>query len=156
MTFFHAHANTLLSEGDKATAIFDLFNEVLASPLAHLRRIKFEALGLPSLDMLAMGARFTEEEVSTVIKALLLDKAPNPDGFMTWFFHVAWPVIRYDVMMAFNAFWRMDTRHQHNTNDALMVLSPKTADAKTIKDYRPIALIHSVAKVLVNRLAPKL
>jgi hypothetical protein len=41
-----------------------------------------------------------------------------------------------------------------------MVLLPKTAEAVTVRDYRPITLIHSVgkliAKVMVNRLAPKL
>jgi hypothetical protein len=51
-------------------------------------------------------------------------------------------------------------RHLHNTNDAFMVLLPKTADAKTIKDYRPIPLIHSIGKpitkVLVNRLVSRL
>jgi hypothetical protein len=82
--FFHAHANTrhrrnhiqslrqgdqtLLSEDDKAAAIFDFFNEVLASPPVHSRRIKFEALGLLSLNLSAMGTRFTEDEVSMVIK----------------------------------------------------------------------------------------
>jgi hypothetical protein len=41
-----------------------------------------------------------------------------------------------------------------------MVLLPKTAKAEAIKDYRPITLIQSIgkliAKVLVNRLAPRL
>jgi hypothetical protein len=63
-------------------------------------------------------------------------------------------------MSAFDAFWHLDMRHLHNTNNALMVLLPKIAEAKAIKDYRPIALIHSIdkliAKALANRLAPRL
>jgi hypothetical protein len=41
-----------------------------------------------------------------------------------------------------------------------MVLLPKTAEAATIKDFRPISVIHClgklVSKILVNRLAPRL
>jgi hypothetical protein len=70
------------------------------------------------------------------------------------------PVIRHDLMSAFDTFWRLDTRHFHNTNDAPMVLLPKKGDAEIVSDYRLIALIHSIDKlidkVLTNRLAPKL
>jgi hypothetical protein len=73
----------LLSEDDKVAVIFDFFNKVLASPPVHSRKIKFEALGLASLELLAMGARFIEEEVWMVIKGLPPYKAPIPNGFMT-------------------------------------------------------------------------
>jgi hypothetical protein len=140
--------------------IFDFFNEVLASPPAHSHRIKFKVLGLPSLDRLAMSARFPEEEVWSVIKGLPPDKVPGPDGFMTQFFQVMWPVIRHNVMSTFDALWRLDMRHWHNTDDALMVLLPKSIDAETMSDYWPITLIHSIgkliAKVLVNKHAPRL
>jgi hypothetical protein len=87
------------------------------------------------------------------------DKASGPDSFTARFFQAAWPVIRHDLMSAFDAFWRLDTRHLHSMNDALIVLLPKSAEAESMKEFRPIALIHSVgkitAKVLANRLAPK-
>jgi len=45
-------------------------------------------------------------------------------------------------------------------NNGLIVLLPKKPDAKEARDYRPIALIHSfaklISKLLANRLAPKL
>jgi hypothetical protein len=174
--FFHAHANTrcqrnhirslrhgdltLLSEDDKAAMIFDFFNEVLASPQAHSCKIMFEALGLPSLELSAMGTRFSKEEVWTVIKGLPSDKAPGPNGFTARFFQSVWPVIKHDVISAFDAFWCLTMQHLHNTNDAFMVLLPKTVNAKIIKDYRSIAFIHSIgkliAKVLANRLVPRL
>jgi hypothetical protein len=97
MTFFHEHANarhwrnhirllrrgdrTLIAEDDKAAAIFDFFNEVLVSPPSHSCHMKFEALGMSSLDLFALGGRFTEEEVWSVTKGLPPDKAPVPDGF---------------------------------------------------------------------------
>jgi hypothetical protein len=47
-------------------------------------------------------------------------------------------------------FWSIDTRHLHNMNNALMVLLPKSTDATTVRDYRPIALIHSVSKLIAK------
>jgi hypothetical protein len=61
-----------------------------------------------------------------VIKGLEPDKAPSPDGFTTLFFQAAWPMIRHDLMSAFDTFWHLDMRHLHTKNDALMVLLPKT------------------------------
>jgi hypothetical protein len=61
-------------------------------------------------------------------------------------------------MATFDAFWRLDTRNFHSINEALMTLIPKSAAAKSIKDYRHIALIHVLgklfSKVLAARLAP--
>jgi hypothetical protein len=63
-------------------------------------------------------------------------------------------------MVAINAFWHLDTRDFHSTNDALMVLLPKGQEAHTIRDYRPISLIHLIgkliSKLLAARLAPRI
>jgi hypothetical protein len=103
-----------------------------------------------------MGTRFTEDKLWSDIKGLPLDKAPDPDDFMACFFQVAWSVIRHDIMFVFDAFWHLDTWHLHNTNDALMVVLQKTADATTIRDYRSIALIHSTDKLITKALVPRL
>jgi hypothetical protein len=91
---------------------------------------------------------------------MLQDKAPGPDGFATCFLHIAWDIIRPDIMKAFDAFWHFDTRSFHLLNDALMILLPKKANAATMRDYRPISLIHIVgkifSKVLASRPAPRL
>jgi hypothetical protein len=46
------------------------------------------------------------------------------------------------------------------TNSANIVLIPKRPDEEAVADYRPISLIHSIAKIfsklLANRLAPVL
>jgi hypothetical protein len=63
-------------------------------------------------------------------------------------------------MAAFDAFWRLDTINFHDVNEALLSLLPKSPKAETLKDFRPISLIHLLgklfSKVLVNRLAPRL
>ncbi|KAM0924080.1 hypothetical protein ACQ4PT_005078 [Festuca glaucescens] len=63
-------------------------------------------------------------------------------------------------MDAFWSLWSGDCRGLHVANQALVSLLPKHADAVEIKDFRPISLIHSVAKlvakVLSSRLAPRM
>jgi hypothetical protein len=63
-------------------------------------------------------------------------------------------------MLAFEAFWHMDSRDLHAVNNGLLTLLPKTPTVACLKDYIPISLIRYigklVSKVLVNRLAPRL
>ncbi|KAM0840384.1 hypothetical protein ACQ4PT_059703 [Festuca glaucescens] len=63
-------------------------------------------------------------------------------------------------MEAFETLWRGDTRGLHLANQALISLLPKHTYAVEVRDFRPISLIHSVAKlvakVLSTRLAPKM
>jgi mannosylglycoprotein endo-beta-mannosidase len=93
-----------------------------------------------------------------VICSQELDKAPRPDGFTGRFYTACWPIIKDDIMEAFETLWRGNSRGLHVANQALIVLLPKRMDAVEVKDFRPISLIHSVAKlvakVLSARLAP--
>jgi hypothetical protein len=60
--------------------------------------------GLPSVELLKFSARFTEQEIWNVIKALPSDKALGSDGFTTRFLQVAWSVIRPDIMRVLSEF----------------------------------------------------
>jgi hypothetical protein len=99
-----------------------------------------------------------ESEVWAMVRSLPPDKVPGPDGFTARFLQAAWPVIKGDIKCAFNAFWYLYSRNFHIVNHALMTLLPKIADASTVRDYRPISLIHVLgklfSKVLTDRLAP--
>jgi retron-type reverse transcriptase len=79
---------------------------------------------------------------------------------MVRFLQVAWDIIRPDLMVVLDVFWCHDTRDLHATNEALMILLPKSTEVEAIKEYKPISLIHSVdkliSKLLVNYLAPKI
>jgi hypothetical protein len=54
----------------------------------------------------------------------------------------------------------MDTRSFHLINGATMILLPKSKDAQSIYEFRPISLIHCLGKLfskaLAVRLAPKM
>jgi hypothetical protein len=59
-------------------------------------------------------------------------------------------------MAALNAFWCWDLRDLHATNKALMTFLPKSVEAASIADYRPISLIHIVGKIISKLLANQL
>jgi hypothetical protein len=171
--FFNAHANgrchrnyvrSLMVDGEvvvfeerKADAAFCYFDQILGTLSPRSNSISLDLLNLPYLDPAGMGARFTEAEVWATIKGLPPDKSPGPNGFTTRFLQVSWELIRPDIMAALDAFWRLDTRDLHATNDAFLVLLLKSLEAVTIRDYRLISLIHLIgkiiSKILANRLA---
>jgi hypothetical protein len=145
--FFHAHANArrrhnfirsfvpdgcvVIDEEAKAEVALDFFENILATPPTRARRIKLDQLDLSHVDMTGMCSRL----VWAVIRALPPDKAPGLDGFSARFLQAAWPVIRHDLMMAFDSFWHLDARNLHSVNEALLTLLPKSAEALTVKDY---------------------
>ena len=67
-----------------------------------------------------------------------------------------WP--KLDIIAALNVFSSLDGHSFHLVNDALLVLLRKKSDADSIKDYRPISLMHSfgkmITKCLVSGLTP--
>lgn len=103
---------------------------------------------------------FSEEEIWSAIKELPSDLAPEPDGFTGLFYKSTWGIIKHDVINAFNALWSLDARSFNLLNDAVMILLRKREAPTTLKDYRPISLMHSFSKLFANclarRLAPRL
>lgn len=116
-------------------------------------------LGLPPHDLEELDSQFTEKEVWDSIKQLPSDRAPGPDGFTGRFYKACWLIIKNDVMAVFFAIWSRKLAHFNKLNTALITLIPKEG-ADEVKDFRPISLVHSMAKlvtkILANRLAPKL
>lgn len=88
------------------------------------------------------------------------DRAPGPDGYTGRFYKACWQIIKLDFMAAIITLQQGDSRKLWKINSAYLTLIPKKADALHAKDYRPISLIHSfaklVAKILASRLAPHL
>nr|ABA97942.1 retrotransposon protein, putative, LINE subclass [Oryza sativa Japonica Group] len=103
---------------------------------------------------------FTVDEVWRAIVDSPRDKAPGPDGFSGQFYHCFWGIIQEDVLAALNQLHRMDGSSLHKVNKAFISLLPKRPDAKNLKDFWPISLVHSFVKlftkILSRCLAPKL
>lgn len=80
--------------------------------------------------------------------------------FTAEFFQACWTTVKDDVMAAFGKLHALHGRGFQGLNQALLVLIPKKPDSATLRDFRPIGLIHSfaklVAKALALRLSPRL
>lgn len=91
-----------------------------------------------------------------MIHALPSDKAPGPDGFTGKFFKECWDIIKDDVMLAINHFSHLHAENLHWLNSVNIALIPKKDGAEDITDFRPISLIHAVAKLIAKILATRL
>ena len=111
---------------------------------------------IPRYDLEALDIPFSEEEVWNTIKNLPSDKASGPDGFTGKFYKTCWAVIKGDLMDALQAVWRKNFRNLWMLNSAYITLIPKKTEADQVKDFRPISLVHSFAKLVTKMLANRL
>jgi hypothetical protein len=111
---------------------------------------------LQQIPGLELDRAFTESEIERAVKNLPNEKAPGPDGFTNDFYKCCWQIIKADVFNAFQAFYNQHCGAFDCLNRAQVVLIPKVEVATDPKDYRPISLIHSFAKLLTKVLAMRL
>ncbi|XP_058776449.1 uncharacterized protein LOC131650760 [Vicia villosa] len=97
----------------------------------------------------------TEAEVWKAINSMGESKAPGVDGYNAKFYKASWSVIKNDIMKVVHDFF-VTNRMYRAVNCALVTLIPKTKEAKSMKDMRPIAccttLYKIISKVLTTRL----
>jgi len=118
--------------------------------------VDWDLIQLPRSDLQHLEAEFTEVEVKAVVQDIASEKAPGPDGFIGVFYKTSWEVIKDDVPTAMNFFYSRHDQHFNLLNTAHIVLLPKKDDARTVGDYRPISLSHSIAKLISKVLAVRL
>jgi hypothetical protein len=159
-TVISREGQTLTSHDDNAAEFADFYNGMLGTHENREATIDLEALGVPSHELANLDAPFSEDEVWETIKRLPSDKAPGSDGFTGRFYKTCWPIIKTDVMAAISCVWARKFRNLRPLNSAFITLLPKLQPAQGVKDYRPISLVHSFAKLvtkfLANRLAGRL
>jgi hypothetical protein len=151
------HEGQTFSEDEaKAGAVFSYYNSILGTPFARTHRINLAQLSLSRLDLSTLAEPFMLEEVARAVMESPSDRAPGPDGFGVGFVKAVWAVMAADVLRAFSAFWNMDFRNFNCLNEAFMVLLHKTQNPVTLRDYRPISLIHTIGKLFAKTLALRL
>jgi hypothetical protein len=96
---------------------------------------------------------FTEKEIHEALLQTSPDKASGPDGFTGAFFRSCWAIVKGDLMATMNSIHDARCVNLDLLNSANVILIPKKEGAEHITDYRPISLIHSVAKLLTKVLA---
>ena len=111
--------------------LFEFYNGLTGAEFKRDEDMDLKVLSVPSLDLHALDALFSMEEIWAVVKDMPPDKAPGPDGFLDCFFQSAWPIKRKDTLLAVKS-----------------VLLPKKEGVVDVKDFQPISLAHSLGTVL--------
>jgi hypothetical protein len=140
--------------------VFDHFSSHFGAKEQRECTLNWDKLGMTRHDLRHLEEDFSVEEVFAVVKDIANEKAPGPDGYIGVFFKQSWAVVRQDLMLAVNFFSQRHGQHFNLLNSAHVVLIPKKPDAKTLSDFRPISLTHSIpkffSKLLSTRLAAEL
>jgi hypothetical protein len=142
------------SHEDKAQVLLNFYSNLIGTSEQRGNSINLEAIGVQHHDLHMLDAPISKEVWNT-IKSLPSDKALGPDRFTKRFYKVCWTIIKEDIMAAVSAVWR-DFRNFRLLNSAYVTLLPKMEGAAQAKDFRPISLIHSFAKLITKILANRL
>uniref|UniRef100_A0A453BCR0 Reverse transcriptase domain-containing protein n=1 Tax=Aegilops tauschii subsp. strangulata TaxID=200361 RepID=A0A453BCR0_AEGTS len=138
-----------------AKAAFAHFEALLGTATAREHSLDLSQLIEPT-DLADHDASFSAEEIWEAVKRLPARKAPGPDGFTAEFLRACWTTIRQDFLDVFQQLYDLRGRGFYKLNQALLTLLPKKADAQGLRDYRPICLIHLVAKIFAKVLSIRL
>jgi hypothetical protein len=98
---------------------------------------------------------FSLEELDNLVQDMKSDTAPGPDGLHVQFLKKLWPLIRMGVLHIVNDFLlgRIDISR---LNFGVLSLIPKVPGADNISQFRPIALINVIFKMVSKAVATKL
>ena len=140
----------------KAQILFDHYKLLMGTNVEASVDLQWDNMGLQERNLSHLDARFTMQELKQVIDDMHGEKAPGPDGFIGSFYKSNWNLIKVDLLAAMNHMHCLKGKHWHLLNSANVVLLPKKEGAVDAKDYRPISLMHSAAKILCKLLATRL
>jgi len=100
-----------------------------------------------------MDRPFLEQEIEHTVKMMAAEKVPGPDGFTGTFYKQCWPTIKGDIVQAMNCFYHLRAGPLEHLNGANIVLIPKLEVSEHARDFRPVSLVHSFAKLITKMLA---
>jgi hypothetical protein len=98
---------------------------------------------------------FTAEELDWILKDTKSDTAPGPDGLPVIFFKKFWPMLRKEILAILNGFV-LGTVGIARLSFGILSLIPKVPGADNIKQFRPIALINVIFKLVSKAYAFRL
>jgi hypothetical protein len=98
---------------------------------------------------------FTEQELESLVMEMKSDTVPGSDGFSVSFFKKFWPLVKHGVLHILNEIilGRIDIAR---LNSGVLSLIPKVPGADLISQFRPIALINVIFKIISKAMASKL
>jgi hypothetical protein len=118
--------------------------------------INWSNIPVPDCDLDDIAGDFSEEEVKGAIFGSASEKALGLDGFTGAFYKACWDIVKPEIMHVIHSFHTLRIAHLHWINSANIALIPKKDGAEDISDYRPISLIHAIAKYIAKMMAARL
>ena len=151
------HRNGWVTTHDqKKSIIHDHFKAIIKKGPPRTTNFNWSTIPVPQCDLSGLDAAFSEEEVKAAVDSTASDKAPGPDGFTGAFFKSCWSIVKADVMAVINNFSSLHVNNLQWLNSANIVLLPKKDGAEEVTDFRPISLIHAIAKLISKMMASRL
>ncbi|WJX39138.1 hypothetical protein P8452_26715 [Trifolium repens] len=96
----------------------------------------------------------SQEEIKNAVFILNKDGAPGPDGYGAFFYQKYWEIIQEDVVNAvlqfFTTGWILPS-----FNSNTIILIPKTSNADSMDQFRPIAMANFKFKIISKVLADR-
>lgn len=140
---------------EKEQLAFSYFHTVLGTKSNRGCTLDWDSMELGQIED-TLDQAFSLEEIKAAMDDLPMEKAPGPDGFTGGFYKKCWEIIKYDLLAAMASFHGLRTGPLDALNEANIVLIPKAETAEQLKDFRPISLIHSFAKLVTKILSRRL
>ena len=139
--------------------IYEFYRELLGSEAPrHLELVSqpWEAHRCVSTaENEALLLTFSEVELEAIVMDMKSNTAPGPDGFPVSFFKSFWSACKLGVLHILNDFilGRIDISR---LNFGVLSLIPKVPGADQITQFRPIALINVIFKIISKAFASRL
>ncbi|KAJ9536695.1 LOW QUALITY PROTEIN: hypothetical protein OSB04_un000168, partial [Centaurea solstitialis] len=163
--FVHSVANSqgvFVFDDDVAMAFIEHFMSIIGTVDEEVMPIMDDSLFVNRLSIGEanhMIRPILDEEIRQAIFSIGNDKSPGSDGFSAKFFKAAWDVIGSDVLLAIHNFFYRG-RISKEINHTLLCLLPKSPNASSVSEFRPIAccsvLYKCISKIIVERMKPYL
>ena len=110
---------------------------------------------LPSSSHNLLLSPVSAEDIRQAMFSIENEKAPSPDGYSSFFFKKAWPVVGGDFCSAIQDFFHSG-RLLKQVNHSIISLIPKSKNVSSPSDFRPISCCNVIYKVLAKILAGRL
>ena len=110
---------------------------------------------LDASDQNEILAPVSSAEIKAALFGIDNDKAPGPDGFSSLFYKKAWGIIGADFCLAIKDFFSTGCLLKQ-INHSVIALIPKTVNACSPSEFRPIACCNVIYKVISKILSGRL